>query len=138
MKMDDNTETPDATEAMVVELRTRTEELQRKLQDLQQISRGRLVHSAMKVEAVRAGMIDLDGLKLLDLTSMQLTDEGEVEGASEAMSSFKRAKPWLFGATSSSSSASAPKAQPPRQKHASEMTEAEYRSARAALIKQHF
>ena len=42
---------------------------------------------------------------------------------------------WLFGGGSSSSSASPPPAQPSRQKLATEMTDAEYRAARAAILR---
>jgi len=92
----------------------------------------------MKAEAVRAGMIDLDGLKLLDLSGIKLNENGEIDDASELMGRFKKAKPWLFGMPSSSSPLSAPLAQPPRQKHATEMTSAEYAAARAALLKQRY
>src|SRR6185312_484916 len=47
---------------------------------------------------------------------------------------LKRDKPWLFGGASSSSPATPPPAQPPRQKRAMEMTDAEYRAARADLL----
>jgi hypothetical protein len=61
--------------------------------------------------------------------------DGELANAAELMTRFKRAKPWLFGGTSSSSPASPPPAQPPRQKLATEMTADEYRAARAAILK---
>ena len=51
------------------------------------------------------------------------------------MAGLRRAKPWLFGRASSSGPASPPPAQPPRQKLATEMTDDEYRVARAALLK---
>jgi hypothetical protein len=51
---------------------------------------------------------------------------------------LRHAKPWLFGSLSSSSSASPPPAQAPRLKMATEMTDEEYRAARAAIVKQHW
>ncbi len=47
----------------VTELRARAEALERKLAETEQESRDRLVRAELKVEAIRAGIIDLDGLK---------------------------------------------------------------------------
>ncbi len=98
-------------------------------------ARSRVVHAELKVEAVRAGMVDLDGLKLLNPATVEVGADGEVKNAAEVIAQLRRAKPWLFGGSSSSSSANPPPAQPPRQKMATEMTEAEYRAARAAILK---
>jgi hypothetical protein len=119
----------------VAELRAHAEELERRLAEIEQDARTRIVRAELKVEALRAGMVDLDGLKLVDIKSIELTSDGELANAAELMTRFKRAKPWLFGGTSSSSPASPPPAQPPRQKLATEMTADEYRAARAAILK---
>jgi hypothetical protein len=120
----------------VDELRARAELLELKLSDLQQQSDTRLIRAEMKAEAIRAGMIDLDGLKLLDLSTVKLNEKGEIDDAPGLMAQFKKAKPWLFGTSSSSNPMSAPLAQAPRQKHATEMTRTEYAIARAALLRQ--
>jgi hypothetical protein len=119
------------------ELQVRVDSLEQRLVELQKDTDARIVKAELKVEAVRAGMIDLDGLKLIELSSLKLNDKGEVDGASELMVQLKRAKPWLFGRGFTSSSANTPPAQPPRQKLASEMTVEEYREARAALLRRH-
>ncbi len=121
---------------LVAELRAHAEMLERRLTESEQEARGRILRAELKVEAVRAGIVDLDGLKLLDLKKVELTSEGELANAAELMAQLRRAKPWLFGGTSSSSPASPPPAQPPRQKLATEMTDKEYRAARAAILKQ--
>ena len=133
MSEDDTPAGPDADP--VAELRARAEVLERRLAEAEQEARGRIVRAELKVEAVRAGIVDLDGLKLLDLKKVELTSEGELANAAELMAQLRRAKPWLFGGTSSSSPASPPPAQPPRQKLATEMTDEEYRAARAAILK---
>ncbi len=120
----------------VAELRARAEALERRLAEAEQDAKARLIRAELKVEAVRAGMVDLDGLKLFDLKDAELTPEGELANAVELMSQLRRAKPWLFAGTSSSSPASAPPVQPPRQKLATEMTDEEYRIARATILKQ--
>jgi hypothetical protein len=105
------------------------------LAETEREARARVVRAELKVEAVRAGIVDLDGLKLLDLKDVELTSDGELANAGELMVQLKRAKPWLFGGTSSSSRTHPPPAQPLRQKLANEMTDDEYRAARAAILK---
>jgi hypothetical protein len=119
----------------VAELRARAEAAERRLEETTQEARTRVLQAELKVEAIRAGIVDLDGLKLLDLKDVRFTSEGELLNAAELMTQLRRAKPWLFGGTSSSSQASPPPTQPPRQKLATEMTDDEYRAARAAILK---
>ena len=125
-------------EQQIDDLRTQAALLERKLSEFQEQSDMRLILAEMKIAAVRAGMLDLDGLKLLDVSQVRLNDQREVENASEMMAKFKRAKPWLFGSSSSSSPLNPPSAQPPRQKYATEMSNTEYAAARAALLKQRY
>lgn len=96
----------------------------------------RMRRAELKIEAVRAGMIDLDGLKLIDPgTESEPNAEGEVPDAATLMAQLKRDKPWLFNAASSSSTARAPRAEVPRTRHANELSEAEWRTARADLLR---
>lgn len=124
-------------EELLNELRLRAEGLEQRMADLQRDTDARVIRAELKAEAVRAGMIDLDGLKLVDAASLRLNEKGEVDGATQLMTQMKRSKPWLFGTASTSSAAVAPAAQPPRQKRATEMTDEEYREARAALLRGH-
>ena len=133
--MSQNTSTSYQNDDPADELRARAESLEQQLAELLQKSNARLIRAELKAEAVRTGMIDLDGLRLLDISSVKLDDTGEVNDAPQIMAQFKKAKPWLFGLPSSSSSANAPPAQAPRQKLATEMSDVEYRVARAALLK---
>ena len=129
----------DPNAAVMAELRARADSLERQLTDLQRHTEGRLVRAELKAEALRAGMVDLDGLRLIDLPSLKLNERGEVVGAAALMQELRKGKPWLFAAPmhpSSSNPASPPLAVPPKQKMATEMTDAEYRAARAAILKQ--
>lgn len=58
----------------------------------------RIIWAELKAEAIKAGMVDLDGLKLADLSAVKLDEKGEVVGALELMTSLKEAKPYLFSA----------------------------------------
>ena len=128
---------PDADQPAdgMAELRARAEALERQLGELHRDAQSRLIHAELKAEALRAGIVDLDGLKLIDLSDVKLNATGEVEGGAALIAALKRSKPWLFAAASSSATARPPAAQPPRQKLATEMTDDEYRAARAALLK---
>jgi hypothetical protein len=133
MPEDDKPIVPDTDPG--TDLRARAESLERRLAEIEHEAQARVVRAELKVEAVRAGIVDLDGLKLLDLKNVELTSDGELCNAAELVAQLRRAKPWLFGGTSSSSRANPPPAQPPRQKLATEMTDNEYRAARAAILK---
>jgi len=95
----------------------------------------RLVVASLKAEALKAGMIDLDGLKLVELSGVELDQNDNVVGGKRIMADLRRNKPWLFGGVSSSSTAVAPASQPVRQKTALEMSEPEYLAAREAITK---
>jgi hypothetical protein len=133
MSDDEMPSTPDLDP--VAELRARAEMLERRLANAEQEARSRLVQAELKAEALRAGIVDLDGLKLLDPSAVEVGEAGDVKNAADVITQLRRTKPWLFGGGSSSSSANPPPAQPPRQKLATEMTDAEYRAARAAILR---
>jgi hypothetical protein len=110
--------------------------LERKLAELEAQGRARLIQAELRHAAVQAGMVDLDGLKLIDTAAVKLGETGEVEGAAALMAEMKRRKPWLFGAAASSSStAAAPSSEPPAAKPALQMSDADWRAARAALLR---
>jgi hypothetical protein len=111
------------------------EEYNNEIRQLRSDYESRLVEAHLRTEAVRAGMIDLDGLKLLDKSAIRLDPNGGLVGSRELMDSFRRNKPWLFGSASSSSATVAPSSKPLQQKTALEMTEEEYLAARASLTK---
>lgn len=98
----------------------------------------RLVAADLRTEAVRAGIVDLDGLKLIDISSVRLGGDDKVAGARKIIDELRRNKPWLFPGVSSSSPALAPASQPVRQKTALEMSDEEYIVARAAITKRHY
>ncbi len=126
---------PPVTEAELTELRSRAEGLEQQLTELQRQTETRLIMSELKTEAIRAGIVDLDGLRLVDISDLKVDRNGEIPGTTELIADLRRRKPWLFGGGSSSSVAGVPNAQPPRAKMALEMSEEEYRAARAALLK---
>jgi|SRR4051794_39836647 hypothetical protein len=129
--MSDSGDQNDVEEAF----RVRLDRLEQDNLEARQHSEQRILLAEMKVEAIRAGMIDLDGLQFLDLTQVHLEDTGGIVGGVELIGQLKRTKPWLFLAPSSSSTAKVPPSKPSRQKLATEMTDEEYRIARTNIIK---
>jgi hypothetical protein len=116
----------------------RVEALERRLLEMEESHRGALLRAGLRAEATRAGMVDLDGLKLVDTAHVTLDAAGDVVGASALMSGLRRTKPWLFGLPhggSSTSVATAPPAQAPQPRRATEMTHDEWRAARAELLR---
>jgi hypothetical protein len=116
-------------------LRSEVERLEQLLKESNEAARGRIMQAQLSTAAIRAGMVDLDGLKLFDFSEAKANEWGEVEGVDRIMAEMKQQKPWLFRGASSSSRANPPPAQPVRTKLASEMTADEYRIARAELLR---
>ncbi len=98
----------------------------------------RVTAASLRTEAVRAGMIDLDGLKLIDLTKVCLDENDMITDGRKIMADLRKAKPWLFGNPSTSSGAIPPVSQPIRARSAMEMTDEEYSAARTAVTKYRF
>ena len=95
----------------------------------------RVIRAELKAEALKAGMIDLDGLQLADLSTVKLNDKGEVEGGAAAIEALKKAKPYLFGQANTGSTQDPPKPNTGGNKKVSEMTPAEYEAHKKAVIR---
>jgi hypothetical protein len=105
-----------------------------KITEAEKRANERVIRAELKVAAQKAGMVDLDGLKLADLSTVKLKDDGEVEGADELMVKLKESKPYLFGSAKGSSNPELPpKPGDTVPKKAKDMTEAE----REAFLKDH-
>lgn len=97
----------------------------------------RVIAAELRVIGLRAGMVDLDGLKLGDLSLVTIDKDGVVQGGEAMMDALKKAKPYLFGAAGASSSSAAPKpgADPNAGKtNAQQMTPAEYAAYKQSII----
>jgi hypothetical protein len=109
--------------------------LAEKVSAAEKAANDRILRAELKTAALKAGMVDLDGLKLADLTKVTLDESGEVQGADELMASLKEAKPYLFGqpVQGTSSTAPAPKPGDVKPKTAKEMSAEE----RARFLREH-
>jgi hypothetical protein len=117
-----------AKQAAIEEARAQGSEVEKALKE-------RLVLSELRSVALKAGMVDLDGLKLADLSSVALDERHELSGADELVARLKEAKPYLFTRPSPGSSNPEPPPKPGDKtpKMAKDMTEAE----RTEFLRQH-
>lgn len=94
----------------------------------------RIIRAELKAVAISHGMVDLDGLKLADLTKIKLDDDGEVVGAEDLMKALKESKPYLFKEGKSSSSTEVPpKKKDDSKKGARDMTPEEWKAEKKKL-----
>jgi hypothetical protein len=85
----------------------------------------RVIRAELKAAALKAGIVDLDGLKLLNTSDVKLDEEGEVVIPDGFFDNARKAKPWLFGQATTSQTSPAPRQESPKTKSAHEMTDAE-------------
>lgn len=97
----------------------------------------RILRSELKAHAVKAGLVDLDALKLADLSKVKLNDQGEVEGAEDLFKGLKEAKPYLFGQASTSTPATPPASTPPAATNAKTITDpGQYAASKSQFLAQ--
>lgn len=110
-------------------------EAEARVRQAEEAARARVVRAELRAAAVRAGMIDLDGLKLADLSGVALNEEGEVEGAEAVLAQLKDAKPYLFASSAqgSSSTQTPPPPRPTTSKSALAMSSTEWAEAQRRI-----
>ena len=105
-------------------------------------SRDRLLRAELRSEAIRAGIVDLDGLKLADTSAITFSDDGAIDGAETVINSLRVSKPYLFagskdkatvGATTSPI-ARAPLPAAPELVDARSLTREQWQTERARLL----
>jgi hypothetical protein len=104
------------------------------VQEIEAEAASRIRQTELKAEAMRAGIVDVDGLKLLDPNVLS-AKANEPADAAEIIAQLKAQKPWLFSPANSSSPAVPPKAMQVKRKLATEMSFDEWRAARAELLR---
>jgi multidrug efflux pump subunit AcrA (membrane-fusion protein) len=97
---------------------------------LQSAYEQRIIRAELKATAVEEGLVDMDAFKMVDLSSIKITDDGEITGVKDLIGNLKKEKPYLFKAVSTSNlAAGAPPAdknqgEKPIYKTAQELAEA--------------
>jgi hypothetical protein len=96
--------------------------------DARRAAHARIIQAELKAAALAVGMIDVEGLKLLDTSRVELNEEGNIVIPAALFADAKKAKPWLFGQASTSSTAATPKIEPLKNKSVREMDDKERRA----------
>lgn len=115
--------------------RAKADRLEKELAEAGTLAQGRLIRAELRMEAIKAGMVDLDGLKLADLGQVSVNQDGDVEGGQAVVTRLRADKPWLFAQSRSSSMANPPPAVSTKPRLATEMSLDEWRLARAELLR---
>jgi len=103
-------------------------EAQAAIAEVRRAADAQIIQAELKASALAAGMIDVEGLKLLDTSDVELNEEGNIVIPAALFADAKKAKPWLFGQASTSSTAATPKIEPPKTKSVREMDDKERRA----------
>lgn len=112
------------------------QESELKISEATTAANARIIRSELKAFAIEAGMIDLDVLKLVDLSGVKLLDDGEVDGAKELIEKLKESKPHFFKEYKSTTHpGEQPKPKETKTKSAVEMSPEEYQKHKAKLLK---
>ena len=126
-----------AAKEAVAGLEKTTKELRDQMAEQTTKANQRVIAAELRAAATAVGMVDMDGLKLADLSAVKLNDDGVVEGVDAALTALKAAKPYLFGKPPENSGSTH---QPPKPTDAGlpdarKMTDKEYSAARAAVTR---
>lgn len=120
-----------AAEAAEAAKKAADEALER-VKKAEEAAQARIIRAEIKAHAIKAGIVDVDGLALADLSKITINDKGEVVGAEDAIEALRKAKPYLFTKTTASSGRAGegqpPKDQEHKAKRATEMSADEYRA----------
>ncbi|WP_428375188.1 hypothetical protein [Lichenicoccus sp.] len=102
---------------------------------------GRIIRSELKAHALKAGIVDLDALRLADTSTLSLSETGDVVGAEALIEMLRQQKPYLFadgqsgvstGTTGQTLRAPAPAA--PAELDARTMTREAWQAERGRLL----
>lgn len=131
----------EAAEKAAADLKATSEkakaDLDNQVKEVRSAADARVVRYALHAAAKTAGMVDLDGLKLLDTSTVKVGEDGEVSIPEDFFTKAKESKPYLFGAAGSTTTnpATPPKPAQTAAKSAAEMTDEEYAAAKAAITR---
>jgi len=78
------------------EAESKAQQAMQRIDELQRSNNDRIIRAELKAQAALSGMIDMDGLKLADLSKVTIDDNGDVIGADELIKQLKESKPYLF------------------------------------------
>ena len=124
-----------AMEAATAAAQAKLAEIEAATADRVKAATTKAVNADLKVAAKDLGAADVaDVLALVPRDKLKIDDDGNVTNAAEVLAEMKAAKPYLFGAIKTGSTATPPSNAPATAKRATDMTPEEYKAARAAAL----
>lgn len=107
-----------------------------KLAELTNQTKEQVKAAKLEALAIKEGLVDVDGLKLLDLSKIVQKDDGTFEGVEDVFKAAKESKPYLFGEkpTHSSPPGKPPKPGDPKPLDARALSAEEYVREKAKLL----
>ena len=127
-------EPEDGAQDALSALKARADALEEQLRQVEVNASRRMRDAELQAEATRAGIIDVDGLRLIKPEILDMPP-GRDFNAADVVGQLRREKPWLFTSANSSSTQVAPPTTPSRTRLAMDMSVEEWRAARAALLR---
>jgi len=117
-------------------LESKDAEIVTKLAESSTAAKEQVKAARLEALALREGLVDLDGLKLLDLSKITQKEDGTFEGVEEVFKAAREAKPYLFGekVTTTTGTKPAPKPGDPAPVDARKLTKEEYQKEKDALL----
>jgi hypothetical protein len=92
-----------ASSKEALEAKKAAEDAKKSTDQLKSIADQRIIRAELKTIAVKEGLIDLeDACKLVDMSSIKVSEGGDVLGAAEMITNLKTTKPYLFKSNNSS------------------------------------
>jgi hypothetical protein len=102
---------------------------------LQSAIEKRLINTELQQIAAKEGLIDMDAFKMVDLSGVKISDEGDVLGLDKIISDLKTNKPYLFKLSSNSSkNVNTPHPADDQNKRPAYETKADFEKAKSALL----
>lgn len=114
------------------EAATAKEDAERVKTEAKQAADQRIIKAEIKALAVKEGIVDVDGLKLVDLSQLKLGEDGELdtEAAIKVVEKLKKDKPYLFTTPTTTHTGAKPAPKGGTPKSALEMTADEFKAAK--------
>jgi hypothetical protein len=123
-----------------VSMRAEMEQIRREAEHAVEMGRSRIAdvrrESAIRHGAVLSGLVDMDCLPLLNVSSISVDDDGNVSGIDEAFEDLRSKKPFLFSRRDSdirsrgtARAVAAPRIRAPAVSNVREMAKSDYKSS---------
>jgi len=107
---------------------------EKRFNELSLAAKNKLLRAEVKSHAIKAGIVDLDALKLIDMDMFKFDEEtGEIGNADDVFKDLKTKKSYLFQTPNTSSGAQQPKAAPAGPIDAMKMSKEEFKAFRRKM-----